>query len=611
MNPDSAAGRGVAAGHRRWRRFCQGLGLGREVLARLGAARRGAVALIVALVLPVLLGVIALALEVGSWATARIDVQRQADIAAMTAAVQYANGVSSATTAAQQSTLSNAAITAGTKLSAVNGVTAANNASLALTQVSGVTSASDVAFKAVTSRQMSLSIGRVLSNLTSVTISSTAIAEITGSVGGGGQPCVFSLDKTSTGTGVSVTGNSHVTASGCTVRSNNGIKILGSSSITADAVYAQEATQPYNFDTLQQILDNSSYVANTASTESVCGAASPGTGCSGSSSGGLAWPLAGPYSGWGTVTDPKSSLYGITNPIGADPYPLLFNLASSTISDPYANDSTMATLASNLTTYTQSATQPATSSGIYPSYNVTNGWTNDGGSVSAGSYPFVYVSNGMNLTMNSGTYYIAGNFDITGGSTVTLSPGTYYVGGNVSVGGGTTLTGTGVTFVVGGSVYLGGGASISLTAPTEGSSYGTAGVLFYTSASSSKSNTSLSDYSKTYTYNGKSYTDKYSMNDYNKISNSGYSSSCSGTYTFCISNGVGPNLTGAIYTPNGLASFQGGTHSSNNCLQTIANSVVFAGGSSYAGNFSSSNCTNYATKTFPSVTGTATAALVR
>mgnify|MGYP003365299639 CR=1 FL=1 len=613
MNSNSTAGRGVAAGRRRGRQFRRGLGLGRETLARLGTERRGAVALIVALVLPVLLGVVALALEVGSWATARIDVQRQADIAAMTAAVQYANGAPSATSIALQSTLSNASIAAGTSLAAVNGVTAANNASLVLVQVAGVKTTPDtnVAFRAVVSRQMSLGIGKVLSTLPSVTISSTAIAEITGSVSGGGQPCVFSLDKTSTGTGVSVTGNSHVTASGCTVRSNNGIKILGSSSITADAIYAQEATQPYTFETLQPILDNSSYVASSDGTESLCGAAPPDTGCSGSSKGGKAWPLAGPYSGWGTVTDPKSSLYGITDPLGANPYPLLFNLASSTISDPYANDSTMATLASNLTTYTQSATQPATSSGIYPSYNVTNGWTNDGGTVSAGSYPFVYVSNGMNLKMDSGTYYIAGNFDITGGSTVTLSPGTYYVGGNVSVDGGTTLTGTGVTFVVGGSVYLGGGANISLTAPTEGASYGTAGVLFYTNASTSKSNVSLSDYSKTYIYNEKSYTDKYKMNDYNSISNSSYSSSCSGTYTFCISNGVGPDLTGAIYTPNGLASFQGGTHSTNDCLQTIANSVVFAGGSSYAGNFSSSKCTNYATKTFPSVTGTATAALVR
>lgn len=554
MNSNSTAGRGVAAGRRRGRQFRRGLGLGRETLARLGTERRGAVALIVALVLPVLLGVVALALEVGSWATARIDVQRQADIAAMTAAVQYANGAPSATSIALQSTLSNASIAAGTSLAAVNGVTAANNASLVLVQVAGVKTTPDtnVAFKAVTSRQMSLGIGKVLSTLPSVTVSATAIAEISGAAGGGGQPCIFSTNTTAGATSFTISGGPSrkvaLGTSGCTVRSNNGFSISSQTAVQTEGVYSNQSVQPTTKSILESILGASSAIISDSGSVALV---APDTS-SGTWANSQAWPI-----NWST---------GV---LGANPEPTLLDTSAAPISDPYQSDSSYLNAIQNLTNY-MSGTQPTSNTAITKA-----------GTYNGGSYNSISLNNGSqnNATLSGGTYYISGNVNVGGGTTLTLGPGTYYVGGNFNVSNGgilATTSGTAnLTIVANGTISfssLQSNSTVSLSAPTSGSSSGIPGYLF--------------------------------------ISNSSQKgSSCA----ICFTNANATfDLGGLIYAPKGQINITNGVSikSTESCLQMAANSVLITGGTQALG---IANCNQYypGLPSYSSVQGSLTAALVR
>ena len=136
----------------------------------------------------------------------------------------------------------------------------------------------------------------------------------------------------------------------------------------------------------------------------------------------------------------------------------------------------------------------------------------------------------------------------------TLSPGIYYVAGSVSFGGNGSVSGSGVTIVTTGSITAGGGSSLNLSAPSSGP---TAGLLFG------------------------------SMSVGSGVAFDGNSTQ---------------NLTGAIYMPNGSVTITGSTNwptdstdtqSVSNCLISVAQSVTFAGSSSFA----ASGCTSFGVPT--------------
>jgi len=120
-----------------------------------------------------------------------------------------------------------------------------------------------------------------------------------------------------------------------------------------------------------------------------------------------------------------------------------------------------------------------------------------------------------------------------GSNTYNLSPGIYYVAGSISFSGNGTVNGTGVTFIMTGGLSAAGNSTLNLSAPTSGP---TAGLLF--GAQSDESGVSFSG-------------------DSNQ------------------------NLAGAIYMPNGSITITGNTSAASDCLISVAQSVTFAGSSSF------------------------------
>lgn len=158
-------------------------------------------------------------------------------------------------------------------------------------------------------------------------------------------------------------------------------------------------------------------------------------------------------------------------------------------------------------------------------------------------------------TLNPGVY--CNGFQLSGGANVTLNPGVYIIDrGSFSMTGGSTLTGTsGVTIVLTsstGSNYatasIAGGSVLTVNAPTTGS---TAGLAFF--------------------------------QDRNAPS----------TGVDSFAGGATQNINGAIYFPNQMVTYAGGTSTGGaNCTQLVSLLITFNGNSNF-----NTNCTAAGTRT--------------
>ena len=152
-----------------------------------------------------------------------------------------------------------------------------------------------------------------------------------------------------------------------------------------------------------------------------------------------------------------------------------------------------------------------------------------------------YATNAT-VTISPGVY--CGGIRANAGAVVTLTAGTYYLkSGSLTVNGGASITGTGVTLVMTGSgsdyatANISGGATINLTAPTTGP---TAGIVVF-----------------------------------------GDRNMPIGT-TFKLNGGSNQYLEGAVYAPRAALEFAGGSGSSSDCTQLLANTITFSGNANLA-----------------------------
>jgi len=353
---------------------------------RLLADRRGAIALILALVLPVLVGTTALALEVSSWSVTKVALQRRADMAAYAAIMRYEAGDTA-----------QVATGIGVDVAAMNGATAATPtwtgpgstppstmtaSDVTVALVTGVRSSSNPAMKAVVTTSVPLSLGGLVTSLsfnsvvaarTAVTISATAYAEYyQTSAGTGGQPCAVALkNSASGGTGVTIAGGSAINLASCNIRSNAGVSVTNGSSINAPWVYGTSIT----------ISGGSSITNGTTTVNS-----SP------------------------TPPDTTAPI-DITSTPMTDPYAGSGNATDAAITSDFASLHSGSGTAFN-GTYQASTLSPGTYS-----------------SISSGSGP---------ITMNPGLYIVNGNVSI--GKGATLTGVTIVTSGTVSFGGGATVT---------------------------------------------------------------------------------------------------------------------------------------------------------------------------
>jgi Flp pilus assembly protein TadG len=201
---------------------------------RIWRERRGNVAVLSAMLMPMFMGAAGLGVEASNWSVLETELQRTADVSALAAAVSYASSGSAHTAAS-----------AAADVAELNGMQSGERTWTAATktltdglvtaqQVSGIRTASDVAFLVTVQKPVGLTFAKLFVSATSYTIPAQSTVELVSAASA--QPCILALGGTSGA--VTLTGTADVTAAGCSVRSDGGVTMTGNSSITAASVYA-------------------------------------------------------------------------------------------------------------------------------------------------------------------------------------------------------------------------------------------------------------------------------------------------------------------------------------------------------------------------------------
>lgn len=202
--------------------------------AQFGRDERGAIIVIFALMLPIIVGFVGLGLDVGLWYSTKRNLQGAADTAAVSAA--YELGAGNSLSAIQTAALIDAkrnGLNAG--VAACNGVaTSAGSCTVNVPPTSGTYSGDSSAVEVILNEPQNLLFASVISNF-SLSISSRAVAIS----GGDSDACMLTLNKT-VQKALEFSGNSAINAAGCIVASNSShdssIEITGSASVTADSL---------------------------------------------------------------------------------------------------------------------------------------------------------------------------------------------------------------------------------------------------------------------------------------------------------------------------------------------------------------------------------------
>lgn len=205
---------------------------GSHVPARLRAllrtmhSRRGSVSVMAAVMFPVLIAMAGLVTEYGNGLMARQKAQRMADVAALAGAIAYAPN--SSTTAMN---------TAVARIAALNGF--ADTAVVAAVVASPITGDTNVAVQATVTSNVTLGLSTLIRSGSNLPISATSYSELKSA----NIACIIALSAS--GSGVSLSGGTAVTASSCAVASDANVTNVagvivpnGTSITTPNLIYA-------------------------------------------------------------------------------------------------------------------------------------------------------------------------------------------------------------------------------------------------------------------------------------------------------------------------------------------------------------------------------------
>lgn len=196
--------------------------IGRIVLWRRDS--RGAVAIMFAIALPVILGFVSLVVDYGNGLIIQAQNQRIADLTAFAGASAY--------TAGNSLTLMNSA---GLAVAQLNGIPPAN---VALALVDYPTGAKTQAVRATVSVDHTLLLAPILGVLPTQRIVTVAYAQL----GGGPPPCVLAHDPALSG--ISLSGGTSVSAPNCAVASNAAVSVPCGTSLVAKSLSYNSAALP-------------------------------------------------------------------------------------------------------------------------------------------------------------------------------------------------------------------------------------------------------------------------------------------------------------------------------------------------------------------------------
>jgi hypothetical protein len=191
------------------------------------AAQKGAITLLVALLLPALMGLMALAIDMGFVLVKRNQMQVAADAAALLAANarQHGEDINTATNFAYTATTANGFKNQVDKVTVTVTIPPGGTQSFA----------ADTNYVRVTLTQP---VHAFLAWIFGITQTSTSASAVAGP-SGGGNPCMLTLGATGSGA-LSVVGNSVVTASTCGIyinsNSSNALQLTGNATVTARTI---------------------------------------------------------------------------------------------------------------------------------------------------------------------------------------------------------------------------------------------------------------------------------------------------------------------------------------------------------------------------------------
>lgn len=218
-----------------------GLGcLAASALAALGCDRRGGIAVLTALVGPLLVMFAGVGMEITAWVAIQGGLQRTADVAAHAGGLVYftrGSARDAANAAADAAELNGAA---GAVTRGWNATTQTLTDGQITVQIgAGVRDGRDTGITVTLARAVPLGLTRVMSANPSITLRASGTADVAGQ-----QPCLLALKPSGAagGTGIGSSGSSGISLRSCPMVSNASISTGGSSSISASAFYAHGTT---------------------------------------------------------------------------------------------------------------------------------------------------------------------------------------------------------------------------------------------------------------------------------------------------------------------------------------------------------------------------------
>ena len=416
-----------------------------HILRGLGAFvrdRKAAVSIIAALSLPALIAFSSLVAEYGHGLLIKTENQRVADLAAYAGALAY-NSVGTAA----------AATSAADAVAGMNGVTAADvSASL----VSSPTGDGNQAVLVSVSSSLTLYLASIVGGATKLPVTASSYAELNVQSTG----CIIAL--AGGGAGVTLSGGTAVTASGCSVASNASETVPCGTTITSKWV-TYDSTVP---------------------SVGCSGIKGPGGAASSISQKLTTDPLAGTSGVTAALSHltTVSSLSGPAGPTVTTGGDVTFGYTTSATQSQLTADHCSGTFSGNTWTVTCSGQ----TSYNFGAFNLAGGITLNfatGGSAST-TYNFsgLVEDSGSAMTFGPGTYNMAKGLKTDGGSTTTFAAGTYDIGKAASACGdgvfysichtGTLLTfGGPSSFILQGGVYNNGGSKMVLGSSGTGNSF--------------------------------------------------------------------------------------------------------------------------------------------
>jgi Flp pilus assembly protein TadG len=191
---------------------------------QLGRRCEASVSILTALVLPVLIGMLALAAEFGHALVMKAENQRAADLAAFAGALAYNTSASEA--------VMDAAIA---KVAGMNGLTPGDVSGDLVDSPSGN---GNQAVRVTVSTRAPLVLAQILGTATQIPVNALSFAELKAEAVG----CIVALAPS--GSGVTLTGGTQVQATGCAVASNNSVSVPCGTTIQTLAVSYNSASPP-------------------------------------------------------------------------------------------------------------------------------------------------------------------------------------------------------------------------------------------------------------------------------------------------------------------------------------------------------------------------------